>query len=212
MKAHVINLRERTDRWETFQQNWKDAPFEIVREDAIRMENVYHAVFLKHRELLQQAKDRGETHLLVMEDDAVPCLDYVKRWTEQIKPYLDARDDWEVFNGGMLSIRDHVKRITRMKSEDLTTMLLQVDRGCMAHFLYFKVEPTLEKIKDWEEEGKPEFDAWYSHKLKCYACVPFLAIQSDGHSDATNEERQWEDRFKHEQLSMLFAMREFINA
>lgn len=210
MQAHIINLPERTDRWETFQQNWKDAPFELVREDAIRMENVYHAVFLKHRELLQQAKDRGETHLLVMEDDAVPCLDYAKRWTEQIKPYLDARNDWEVFNGGMLAIRDHVKRITRMQLPDLTTLLLGVDRGCMAHFLYFKVEPALEKMKDWEAEGKPEFDAWYSHKLKTYACIPYLAMQSDGFSDSANQERQWEDRFKHEQLSMLFSLREFL--
>lgn len=212
MKAHIINLPDRTDRWDAFQNNWKDAPFELERVDGIRMDNAYHAVFLKHRELLQQAKDRGDTHLLVMEDDAIPCYDYIKRWTEQIKPYLDARNDWEVFNGGMLSIRDNVRKITRMKSETLTTMLLNVDRGCMAHFLYFKVDPALEKIKDWEEEGRPEFDAWYAHKLKCVACVPFLAIQSDGHSDAENGERQWEDRFKHEQLSMLFAMREFIDA
>ena len=212
MKAYVINLPERTDRWAAFQQNWKDAPFEIERVDGIRMENVYHAVFLKHRELLQQARDRGDTHLLVMEDDAVPRLDYVERWTTQIKPYLDARNDWEVFNGGMLAIRDNVKRITRMKNETLTTMLLGVDRGCMAHFLYFKVEPALEKIKDWEADGKPEFDAWYSHKLKCYACVPFLATQSDGHSDASNENREWQDRFKFEEVQMLYALREFITA
>jgi hypothetical protein len=176
------------------------------------MDNAYHAVFLKHRELLQQAKDRGETHLLVMEDDAVPCTDYAERWTTQIKPYLDARNDWEVFNGGMLAIRDSVHKITRMKKENMTTMLLGVNRGCMAHFLYFKVDPVLEKIKDWEDEGKPEFDAWYAHKLKCYASIPFLAIQSDGHSDAENGERKWEDRFKYEQAQMLYSLREFINA
>lgn len=212
MKAHVINLKDRTDRWEALQQNWKDAPFELVREDAFRMDDVYHAVFLKHRELLQQAKDRGETHLLVMEDDAVPCVDYVYRWKEQVQPYLDARDDWEVFNGGMLSMRDNVHKIIRRRSPELTTMLLHATRGCMGHFLYFKVDPVLEKIKDWEEEGKPEFDAWYPSKLKCVACVPFIATQSDGHSDATNGERKWEDRFKHEQITMLYALREFINA
>lgn len=211
MKAHIINLPERTDRWESFQQNWKDAPFELERVDGIRMTDPYHAVFLKHRELLQQAKDRGETHLLVMEDDAVPCKEYIYRWEKQIKPYLDRRDDWEVFNGGMLAIRDHVKKIVRIKNDDVMTMMLDVDRGCMAHFLYFKVEPALEKIKDWEEEGKPEFDAWYPSKLKCVASVPFLAIQSDGKSDATNTERTWEDRFRHEELSMLFALREFIS-
>jgi hypothetical protein len=211
MEAHVLNLKERTDRWDAFQHNWTESPFHLVREDAIRMDNVYHAVFLKHRELLQQAKDRGETHLLVMEDDAVPCKDYQTRWS-RIKTYLDARDDWEVFNGGMLAIRNRVQKITRLNTDDLTTMLLHTDQGCMAHFLYFKVNPALEKIQDWEADGKPEFDAWYSYKLKCVACVPFLAIQSDGKSDATNGDRLWEDRFKHEELSMLFSLREFINA
>lgn len=207
--AHIINLSHRTDRWEAFQQNWKGFP--VIREEAIQMENVYHAVFLKHRELLEEAKARGETHILIMEDDAVPCEDWKHRWENQLKPYLDERDDWEVFNGGMLAIRDCVQRITRLGDGDrLQTMLLAVNRGCMAHFLYFKVEPALEKMKDWEEEGKPEFDAWYAHKLKCVASIPYLAIQSDGKSDAANEERQWENRFKHEQLSMLFALREFL--
>lgn len=212
MEAHVINLKERTDRWDAFQINWIDAPFKLVREDAIRMDDVYHAVFLKHRQLLQQAKDRGETHLLVMEDDAVPCEDYVKRWTEQVKPYLDTHDDWEVFNGGMLSIRDNVQKITRRRGqwELKTTLLLHVNRGCMAHFLYFKVDPALEKLKDWEAEGKPEFDAWYPSKLKCVACVPFLAIQSDGFSDAANGARLWKDRFKHEEITMLYSLRDFL--
>lgn len=207
MEAHVINLRERTDRWDAFQQNWKGFP--ILREDAIRMDNVYHAVFLKHRELLQQAKERGETHLLVMEDDAVPCPDSLKRWAE-VKAYLDTRDDWEVFNGGMLSIRDNVQKIVCITNQ-VKTMLVHVNRGCMAQFLYFKVDPALEKTMDWEAEGKPEFDAWYSSKLKCVACFPYIAIQSDGFSDATNEARTWEERFRHEEITMLYSIHQFIS-
>lgn len=173
------------------------------------MENVYHAVFLKHRQLLTEAKARGEKHLLIMEDDAVPCPDFQKRF-KHIRDYLDIRDDWEVMNGGMLSIRDCVQSIVRIDDEGLSTFLLGVNRGCMAHFLYFNVEPALEKMKDWEAEGKPEFDAWYSSKLVCRASIPYLAIQQDGKSDAINEDRTWEDHFKHEQLTMLFALREFL--
>lgn len=209
MKAHIINLPERTDRWEAFQKNWKDCGLELVREDGIRMDDVYHAVFLKHRQLLEEALARGEEHLLIMEDDAVPCADFKARF-KHIRDYLDIRNDWEVMNGGMLSIRDCVQGIVRIDDEGLSTFLLNVNRGCMAHFLYFKVKPALEKMKDWEAEGKPEFDAWYSHKLICNASIPYLAIQSDGKSDATNSNRTWEDHFKHEQVSMLFALREFL--
>ena len=209
VKAYVINLKERTDRWETFKKNWKKTKLDFERVDAIKMDNVYDAVFLKHRQLLQQAKERGDTHLLVMEDDAVPCADFDKRF-KHIRDYLDIRDDWEVMNGGMLSIRDCVRRILKIEDEGISTFLLGVDRGCMAHFLYFKVDAALEKIQDWEAEDKPEFDSWYSSKLDCLASIPFLAIQSDGYSDAEKGERTWEERFKFEQMTMLFALREFL--
>lgn len=209
VKAYVINLKERTDRWETFQKNWKDTGLEFERVDAFKMDNVYHAVFLKHRQLLQQAQNRGDTHLLIMEDDAVPCADFVKRF-KHIRDYLDTRDDWDVMNGGMLAIRDCVSKIIRIEFENIFTLLLGVNRGCMAQFLYFKVNSALEKIEDWEAEDKPEFDAWYASKLRCEASMPYLAIQSDGISDATNGKREWEERFKHEQLSMMFALREFL--
>jgi hypothetical protein len=209
MKAYVINLPERTDRWKTFLENWKDSGLELVRVDGIKMENPYHAVFLKHRELLEQAKLNGEIHFLVMEDDAIPYPDFKKRF-KHIRDYLDIRNDWEVMNGGMLSIRDCVNKIVKIEDEKLATMLLGVTRGCMAHFLYFKVDPALEKMKDWEAEDKPEFDAWYSSKLNCLASIPYLAIQSDGVSNVTNEKREWEERFKLEQMTMMFALREFL--
>jgi hypothetical protein len=209
MKAYVINLPERTDRWETFTSNWKDSGLELVRVDAFKMENVYHAVFLKHRELLQQAKDRGETHLLVMEDDAIPYADFTKRF-QHITEYLDNRNDWDVMNGGMLAIRDCITQVVKIKHPELSTLLLNANRGCMAHFLYFKIENALKKIQDWETDGKPEFDAWYSHKLNCYASIPYLAIQMDGVSDATKDERKWEERFRFEQLDLMYRLREFL--
>jgi hypothetical protein len=209
VKAHIINLAERTDRWESFCEAWKDSGLELVREEAIKMENVYDAVFLKHREILEAAKARGEEHCLIMEDDAVPRKDFVKRF-KHLRDYLDIRNDWDVLNGGMLSIRDCVHKIVRIEDEGLTTMALSVVRGCMGQFLYFKVDRALERIKDWETEGKPEFDGWYAHYLKCVACVPFLAIQKDGHSNASGEHRTWEERFEAEEISMRYALQEFM--
>jgi hypothetical protein len=209
VKANVINLSERTDRWEAFCEAWKDSDLEIVRQEAIKDENVYHAVFFKHWEILLAAKERGEEHCLIMEDDAVPCADFVKRF-KHIRDYLDIRDDWEIFNGGMLSIRDCVHKIVRIDDEGLTTMVLDVSRGCMAHFVYFKVDKALEKMKEWEADGRPEFDGWYSHKLICRACIPFISVQKDGHSDASKSERKWEERFKEEEMTMKYALREFM--
>jgi hypothetical protein len=216
-EAHVINVKERTDRWEAVQAAWKDTSLTLNRRDAIKpdgveVRNIYDAVFLKHREILTTASKLGETHVLIMEDDAVPCKDFDERWGI-LREYLDARDDWEIFNGGMLSIRDCLHKIVRLTHVNglmPPTMCLSVVRGAMAHFVYFKVEPALKRIAEWEADGRPEFDGWYSHKLKCVASIPFLAIQADGHSDASGEHRTWADRFAFEQDAMLYSLREFI--
>ena len=214
MKAHVINVAKRTDRWEQFQKVWKDTGLEYVREDALvpdgrTIRNIYDAVFLKHREILQEALARGETHCLIMEDDAIPCPDWEKRF-RHVRDYLDIRNDWDIFNGGMLSMRECIHKIVKIKDEGITTMVVSAVRGCMAQFVYFKIAPALEKMQDWEKDGCPELDGWYPHKLLCVASVPFIAIQSDGFSDNSNDNRKWKDRFKFEEQTMMYALREFI--
>ena len=219
--AHVINVAERTDRWERFTSEWQDqTTIKIEREDAfkpdgVEIRNIYDAVFLKHREILTKAQERGDKFCLIMEDDAKPCKDFGERF-EAIMEYLEiARDEWEIFNGGMLSIRDSVQGIVRL-THKLTnllppTMLLNVNRGSMAHFVIFHVDRALKKIGEWEADDKPEFDSWYSHKLRCIASIPYLAEQHDGLSDANGEEREWCDRFKFEESTMLYSLREFIS-
>jgi len=214
--ANVINLADRTDRWEAVQKAWEGQPLKLIRSEAIKINppeypDAYFCVFLKHRQLLTQAKERGEKHILIMEDDAVPRKNFARHW-RVIKEYLDARDDWELFNGGMLMIRDCVDKIIRIDHTDKKdpTMVLGVWRGAMAHFLYMKVDPCLEKMAEWEADGKPMFDGWYSHKLKTFASIPYLAHQSDGYSDAAGQVRSWEDRFEMEEDMMKYALREFL--
>lgn len=215
-EAHVINLADRTDRWEKMKEAWKDQPITLVRREAFKINDTdipdaYHAVFLKHREILTTAKKLGEKHILIMEDDASPNEHFAKHWVN-IKAYLDDRDDWELFNGGMLMIRDCVDKVVRLDYPDGKdpTLVLGVWRGAMAHFLYMKVDACLKKMEDWETDGKPMFDGWYSHKMKTFASVPYLAFQRDGYSDAAGEVRSWEDRFKYEEEMMKYALREFL--
>ena len=213
-EAHVINVASRSDRMMKFVKDWEGRGLAIIREDAFvpdgtSIRNVYDAVFLKHRQILEAAKHRGEEFCLIMEDDAVPGDDFELRF-KHIKDYLCLRNDWDVFNGGMLSMRDCVTKIVSIKDDGLTTMLVTSVRGCMGHFLYFRVDDALRKMRSWEAEGRPEYDGWYPHYLRCLACVPFLAIQSDGFSDAAKDERKWEERFKIEETAMLYGMREFL--
>ena len=161
--------------------------------------------------MLTTAHKMGDKHILIMEDDAVPCKNFARHWVN-IKAYLDARDDWELFNGGMLMIRDCVEKIVRLDYPDGKdpTMVLGVWRGAMAHFLYMRVEPCLKKMEEWEADGKPMFEGWYSHKMKTMASIPDLAFQRDGYSDSAGQERSWEERFVYEEDTMRYALREFF--
>jgi hypothetical protein len=218
--AHVINVAERTDRWEKFMSDWQDqTTIKIEREDAFKPDgteitNVYDAVFLKHREILTKAKERGEKYCLIMEDDAIPGKNFAERF-EIIYEYLENHEDqWDCFNGGMIGIGSSVQgiiRLTHLKTNlQPPTMLLKANRGCMGHFLILKVDSVLEKVKDWELEHKPMYDGWYPSKLNCLASIPFLSQQSDGYSDSSGDQRQWTDRFALEEDAMLYSLKEFI--
>lgn len=211
----VINLPERTDRWETFQNAWKDTSLKFDRTDAYKAEDtdgVYRAVFLKHRDLVEQAHKEGKKYLLILEDDAVPSAKFDERW-KIIQGVLHSFDAWDVFNGGCLAIHDKISRIFCIKDNEtaLKTILLDVGRGCMAQFLYFHVENMREKMKLWEEKDCPAFDSWYcGDDFRTLASVPFLATQSDGFSNAQDGEREWEERFKAEEAGLLYNLREFL--
>lgn len=208
----VINLLERTDRWESFQKVWDTTRLAYHRTDAFKEEDVYKAVFLKHRFLIEEAHLRGDKYLLVLEDDAVPSPDFDARWSN-IKSALHSFEAWDVFNGGCLAIHDKIDRIFCVKDNEtgLTTALLDVSRGCMAQFLYFNVANMLPKMRLWEEKGCPHFDSWYcGEDFKTLACIPYLATQSDGYSNAQSGHREWEERFKAEESSLRYSLREFF--
>ena len=204
----VINLAERTDRWDAFQTAWKDTELKVDRTDAIKDTDVYKAVFTKHRELIEEAHLKGEKYLLLMEDDAIPCADFDVRW-KQVRDILHSFEHWEIFNGGCLSMKDGIQQVFTLtdKKTQFKTLLLSINRGCMAQFLYFNVEKARERMKMWEGEL---FDSWYCDKFQVLACVPFLAVQSDGFSNATGNEREWENRFKAEEAGLLHTLRDFL--
>jgi GR25 family glycosyltransferase involved in LPS biosynthesis len=204
----VINLAERTDRWDAFQTAWAKTDLKVDRTDAIKDTDVYKAVFMKHRELIEEAHTRGEKYLLVMEDDAIPCADFDVRW-KQVQDVLHSFEHWEIFNGGCLSMKDGIQQVFTLTDKQtlFKTILLSINRGCMAQFLYFNVEKARERMKTWEGEL---FDSWYCDKFQVLACVPFLAVQSDGFSNATGKEREWENRFQAEEAGLLHSLRDFL--
>lgn len=215
--AYVINLKHRTDRWQKIQEDFKDAPFKLERYDAIKVGDPPHyatqgtyALFYTHQKMIQEAKERGDKTLLIMEDDAMPCKGYGKRWT-LIKNYLDSHlDEWGVFNGGVYDTQQLVKNAHSIVDSETPVVLFDIMRGAAGQFLYFNIDAIHEKVKNWKDYPKFECDAYYVTHHKSVGCIPFLAIQHDGDSDIENKPREWVYKFGLEEQFLKMTLNKYI--
>ena len=147
---------------------------------------------LTHMKLIQEAKARGQQTILILEDDAVPEPNFMKRWTE-LKAYLDTHlEEWEVFNGGVHFLR-HYHNVQELNNSVLITGNL----ACAGHFIYLNLN-AMDTFLLWEEE-KLDIDMFYcNQKLVC--SYPLLAKQEDDTSDIILEERKWDYTYQQNEL------------
>ncbi len=101
-KALVINLIERTDRWEKFQNKNPDifSKMSVERFDAIKGETkIQDAIFSSHMGCLEMYPD--EECILVLEDDC----ELAEGWYEKLKnAFLDLPAEWDVLIGNHYAI------------------------------------------------------------------------------------------------------------
>lgn len=208
--ARVVNLKHRTDRWEQIQEDFKDAPFQLERYDAIQSKSGTRGLFYTHYKLITEAKERGDATILVLEDDAKPCKDYQRRW-KLIKEYLDTHmEEWEVFNGGILETRQLFENPRSIVDAETPAVLFDAVRGGCNTFLYFNVNAMFEKMDKWEDYSGFECDVYYVEKAKTIACFPFLATQNDGFSDIEQRFRGLSDWFIKEEMFLKMVLNKYI--
>jgi hypothetical protein len=192
-KAYVLNLKHRTDRWEQLQKDFADVPLILEQvhgvvlddENLTRTQKGYLGVAYTHIQLVNEAIERGDKTLLILEDD---CLLEPNGWNNwiKIKNYLDNHlDDWEVFNGGIVSPGD-IHNVVRL--DDLFLVKESGGGGC--HFFYINIDKAYQKIMDWVIT-KQEIDLYYSFHFNYWVSYPLLAIQRNGYSDIGNLDRDW---------------------
>lgn len=197
-KAYVLNLKHRTDRWEQIKKDFANVPLILERVDGVvldddtltRRDKGYLGVAYTHILLVTEAKARGDKTLLILEDD---CVLEPNGWENWIlyKNYLDNHlDDWEVFNGGMVSPGDIHNVI---KLNDIFLVKNTGGGGC--HFFYINVDKAYHKIVNWVIE-KQDIDLYYSYNFNYWFAYPLLAIQRNGYSDIDSSNRDWTRRIE----------------
>lgn len=177
--AYVINLEERTDRLIEIQNKFKDAPFTLVRFNAVKSVTGQEGCARSFVNLVRMAYEKNLPTILVLEDDTIPEPNCYKFWNI-VKTYLDNHlNDWEIFNGNLhgLSLIENVVKL----SDPVT--LIKTRGGYLTNWIYIN-KNAYTKILKWEEKGKPLIDLWFSSgEFNYWCCYPLLGIQSNGYSD-----------------------------
>ena len=182
MDFYVINLLERTDRFEILKKDFNS--YNLIRVEALKHRNGKIGCFLSHQRCIEIAKSKNLPYICVIEDDCVPCENFKER-LESIKQYLDTHNDWQLFIGGGCFTKENniIKKIDYSAHK-----LVLVDLISCTHFIiyhnsvydFFLNYPVYKKRIAIDK-------CWWGH-LKAIVPLPFLAHQRPYYSNISNKQ------------------------
>lgn len=191
----VINLDERTDRWQEVQQEFKDWIVPIERMPAVKYSPGWKGCNMSHRKALELAKHRHYPWVLILEDDCV-LTPGAKEQFHSLLPYLwKHQEHWDVFSGGTTYIED-AKLIT--KTPPLFRVKGNTTHFCLIHrTAYDKILRHMPSNPEMMTDASNQvIDQWYKKHLRIWVTVPFLAIQRPMHSDLEDKNVDYTQAFK----------------
>ena len=176
--AFVINLEKRTDRLTEIQNLFKEAPFKLVRFNAVQVDPPQQGCARSFVNLVRMAKAKGLRTVLIFEDDNVPEPNCYENWNI-IKHYLDTNmDKWEIFNGGLHGL-SAIQNLVPLQNN---ISLIKSSGGYLTNWIYIN-SSAYDKILQWEASGKPLIDIWFMNSFNTWCCYPLLGVQKNGYSD-----------------------------
>jgi GR25 family glycosyltransferase involved in LPS biosynthesis len=198
--AYVINLDERTDRWNQIQNSFKGYNINLERVSAVRDQVGWKGCGYSHIKVIRAAKEKKLPFVLIMEDDCKPT-EHFRNWFK-IKEWLDKNTDkWDIFLGGNsyygFSGKDNsVKAICKIDG-----IKLYNTKATSLQFYYVN-STAYDKILEWETYIKNN-DTWipidlWPNKigLRCVSSTPFIAFQEISHSNIENTVRDYTSYMK----------------
>ena len=194
IKAYVINLDKRTDRWEQIQKDFKDLPILLERFSAIENDNGHIGLSSSYLELVKKAKNENMESILILEDDCLPVKDFIERW-DKVKFWLDNnKDKWNIFNGGIYAPIDLVE----FDNIDEIKLYRSNGKGARAaHFVIIE-KSAYDKVLEYNWEKDWLFDYYInSNRFKNILLYDTkLAGQHGGYSNTEHIERETELNIK----------------
>jgi GR25 family glycosyltransferase involved in LPS biosynthesis len=180
LDIYVINIKERSDRWNHILKTFGN-DFNLINVEAIKHQEGWKGCFLSHKKCLNIAKEKGLKNIIVMEDDCnIFCDNFVERLMI-IKKYLDNNDDWYIFLGGTFKTETY-NVLNKIKYENIN--LLEISYGYCMHFVIYN-NKSYDYILD-TEIIEPIDHVW-PKLFNAIISIPFIATQIDNYSDIENK-------------------------
>lgn len=200
IKAFVINLDKRTDRWNTFQENFKDTGINIKRVDAIKHETGWMGCALSHIKAIKEAKTQGLASVLIMEDDVIPTSEFKIYWPK-IRKWLDNhKDKWDFFSGGNSYYAFNPKLENDIKSLCKLDGIHIYKSPILSFQCYYLNSSVYDTFINLESSifnsGWNPIDFWPNNQhMKTISCTPFLTRQLNDFSNIENTVRNYDTQY-----------------
>jgi GR25 family glycosyltransferase involved in LPS biosynthesis len=193
--AYVINLDSRKDRWAAIQTNFKDInSIQLVRFSAIVERPGFIGCAKSHLKLIQEAKERGDPFVMILEDDAIiknPTT-FEEQWDSILKWLKNHIDEWDVFNGGpgFWSGNAGVNKII-----DVKRRIVDIRGGLCTHFVCYSSR-AYDKLLTWTSSIGP-IDVFIANKFTVLSAYPILSIQRPSYSNLWNHHTDYTGRYNY---------------
>jgi GR25 family glycosyltransferase involved in LPS biosynthesis len=203
MKAIVINLHSRRDRWKKIQTYFEDTSISLRRLNALEHPIGSYGLFRSFIKALEYARDHRLPEVLILEDDCMPVDNWEEKW-HKIQGWLKKNPEkWEIYSGGSGVIKNPVE-IGRVDS----TVFYNPELSTSAHWIYMEARTYNKAIKYFRSvcsnsKTAPELGIDIQmHSLKTIISYPFVAYQDSGYSNLQAKHRNLEEIFKRAEDSL----------
>ena len=193
---YCINLERRPERWKSFKKSWDPYNLKISKFSAVDSKDLMHVkgeyanhsqfhnlgslgCNISHIQILERALYSKQKEILILEDDAVPCEDFVGCFNTA---YSELPDDYQFcYVGGSNmtlpeKLTDHVGIAKNTKS----TVGYLIKMSLAPSIIEFVKAEMLNAVVD-------EIYAAAQQKIPMHIFTPRLIHQEEGYSDILNQ-------------------------
>lgn len=180
----VINLKEQTDRWKQISKQLDLLGVKYERVEAVRKEPGWKGCAESFRRCYEIAKKRKYPWVLILEDDCLFQQNGMERFQELLPLLWERRDEWDVFNGGSISVHKACKILEEPP-------LFQL-KSWSAHFLLVNDHAYKRLLGLVKAHRADHFDKL---RIRSWGTYPHIAIQQKGYSDIEKRQRNSRPNF-----------------